>query len=147
MSRGRPIRVLIADDHAETRDAMRALLHTDPNIHVVATAGTVASALELVGRERPDVVLLDIKLAGNVWPQAAEEIRRISPDSRIVAFSASDDQIAVLEALAARALEHLVKGVRIDEIRDSIYRCAAEGGGLTLAAGAPAAPAAQEKRA
>ena len=58
-------RVLVADDHAPTREDVRAAVDSDPRFTVVALAGDAAGAIQAALRERPDVVLLDMRMPGS----------------------------------------------------------------------------------
>jgi len=61
----RPLRVLIADDHAPSRDDVRRALEGDERFGVCAMAADAAEAIQAAVRERPDVCLLDIRMPGN----------------------------------------------------------------------------------
>ena len=79
-----PIRVLLADDHALVRAGMRSLLGGMENVSVVAEAASGEEALQLVERERPDVVLMDIAMKGMTGLDAAARIRERHPGVRVV---------------------------------------------------------------
>ena len=66
-------RVLIADDDANIRDALRELLESEDGITVVAVTADAAQAIEAAARERPDVAILDVKMPGGGGPHAAGE--------------------------------------------------------------------------
>jgi CheY-like chemotaxis protein len=82
----RPGGVLIVDDHNVTRSTIRSMLH-DHSFHVCGEAGDGRLALERVKQLRPDVVLLDIDMPVMNGIQAAYEIRRISPSTKILFFT------------------------------------------------------------
>ena len=67
------IRILLADDHAVVREGLRGLLEQQSDMRVIAEAGDGAAALELLMSERPDVIVLDMKMPG---PTAVETIAR-----------------------------------------------------------------------
>lgn len=102
------IRVLIADDHAPTREDVRAALERDAAFAVCAEAadapGAVASAL----RERPDVCLLDVHMPGR-GVAAAWEIHSRLPRSKVVMLTVSRDDADLFAALRAGALGYLLK--------------------------------------
>lgn len=58
----KPIRILIADDHRMFREALRAMLQTEPDIAIAGEAGTVSETLQMVERVAADVLLLDLSL-------------------------------------------------------------------------------------
>lgn len=84
-----PAKVLIVDDHKLTRKIMRSLLG-EHAIHVCGEAENGKQAVEKVKRFRPDVVLLDINMPEMNGIQAAYEIRKIAPWTKILFFSVHD---------------------------------------------------------
>ncbi|MGA8016438.1 MAG: EAL domain-containing protein [Candidatus Dormiibacterota bacterium] len=115
-------RVLIADDDANIRDALRELLESEDGITVVAVTADAAQAIEAAARERPDVAILDVKMPGGGGPHAARGILASSPSTRIVALSAYGDRASILEMLRAGASAYLVKGSMPDEVTRTIQR-------------------------
>jgi DNA-binding NarL/FixJ family response regulator len=84
------IRVVLADDSYLMREGVRRLLETQPEIEVVAVADDLASLLESVERDRPDVVVTDIRMppgGGDEGLQAAERLRKTHPDVGVVVLS------------------------------------------------------------
>ena len=116
------IRVLIADDDANIRDALRELLESEDGIEVVAAAADAVAAVEAAAQERPDVAILDVKMPGGGGPHAARGILAESPETRIVALSAYGDRASILEMLRAGAVAYLVKGSVPDEVTQTIQR-------------------------
>ncbi len=105
------IKVLIADDQALLRAGFRALLDAQPDIEVVGEASDGAEAVRLAGRERPDVILMDIRMPGL---DGLEATRRIVADPalaevRIVILTTFDLDEYVFEALRVGASGFLVK--------------------------------------
>ena len=64
-----PARVLVADDHAPTREDVRIAVEADPRFTVVALAGDAADAVQAALRERPDVALLDMRMPAAAPPR------------------------------------------------------------------------------
>jgi EAL domain-containing protein (putative c-di-GMP-specific phosphodiesterase class I)/CheY-like chemotaxis protein len=116
------VRVLIADDDANIRDALRELLESEDGIEVVAVAADAVAAVEAAAQERPDVAILDVKMPGGGGPHAARGILAESPETRIVALSAYGDRASILEMLRAGAAAYLVKGSVPDEVTQTIQR-------------------------
>jgi DNA-binding NarL/FixJ family response regulator len=105
------IKVLLADDQALVRAGFRALLDAQPDIEVVGEAADGADAVRLATRERPDVVLMDIRMPGL---DGLEATRRIAADPqlggvRIVILTTFDLDEYVFEALRVGASGFLVK--------------------------------------
>jgi DNA-binding NarL/FixJ family response regulator len=101
------VRVLLADDHAPTRDSVRRALEDD-GCEVIAEAATATEAAELVAHHRPDVVLLDIRMPGS-GIQAARMVSRASPETAIVMLTASEDDEDLFDSLKAGATGYLLK--------------------------------------
>jgi len=115
------IRVLVADDEPETRRALADLVIAEPSLELAGVAADAEEAVELSHRERPDVVLLDVRMPGGGGPRAARGVRRRSPRTRVVAFSAYGDLSTVVEMLEAGAEGYLVKGASSEEIVHTIH--------------------------
>ncbi len=110
MSVGRPIRVLIIDDHRILRDALRVVLAKEDGIEVAGEAGDALDGIGLAIKTRPDVILLDIGMPGLSGIQAAHRLRTQVPASKVIILSQYDDQEYVLEAFGkAGAAGYLLK--------------------------------------
>ncbi len=116
------VKVLVAEDSAVLRDALADLIREEPRLELVGVAFDAEEAVVMAGVFRPEVAVLDVKMPGGGGPHAASGITRVSPDTRILAFSAYDDRRSVEEMLAAGARGYLVKGARMDEVIGEILR-------------------------
>ncbi|HVM12907.1 MAG TPA: response regulator transcription factor [Egibacteraceae bacterium] len=116
-----PVRVLVADDNLTLRDATVDLLTADPGITVLGTASTAQEAIAQCATLAPDVVLMDVKMPGGGGPKATEGICRRHRQTRVVAFSAHQDQSTVLEMRNAGAVDYVTKGSAPAEIIAAIY--------------------------
>ncbi len=123
------LRVLIADDEAAIRSAMRELIDYERGLEVAGVACDADEAIELAVRLRPDVAVLDVRMPGGGGPRAAAEIRRLSPETRAIAFSAYQDRTSVLSMLDAGAVGYLVKGAPNAEITATIRSAGEEARG------------------
>ena len=112
----KPIRVILADDHALVRAGIRALLASLEGIEVVAEAGDGRQALQLVEANRPDVVLMDISMPELNGLQAVEKITRDFPQVRVIILSMHANEEYVLHALRAGAAGYLLKNAGIAEL-------------------------------
>lgn len=106
----RPIRVLIADDHAPTRSDVREILVADPRFQVVAEAADAAGAVESAASTRPDVCLLDVNMPGS-GVAAAWEISARLPETKIVMLTVSREDRHLFAALRAGASGYLLKDI------------------------------------
>jgi DNA-binding NarL/FixJ family response regulator len=102
------IRVLIADDHAPTREDVRAALEDDPEFEVCAEAADAPGAVAGALRERPDVCLLDVHMPGR-GVAAAWEIHARLPRATVVMLTVSRADVDLFSALRAGALGYLLK--------------------------------------
>jgi DNA-binding NarL/FixJ family response regulator len=116
----RPIRVLLADDHALVRAGLRKLLESLSGVEVVAEAGDGREALALVGSKNPDLVLLDITMPGLNGLEAAERIGREHPGTRVILLSMHASEEHVLRALRAGAAGYLPKDAALGELELAI---------------------------
>lgn len=104
------IRVMLVDDHDLIRDGLRRILDDQMGIRVVGEAGDGRAAARLVGRERPDVVLLDISMPGMDGIAAAREIASDYPATKSLILTVHDDVHHALQALRAGAHGFIPKG-------------------------------------
>src|SRR3954465_12222063 len=114
-----PIRVMVADDELVTM-LLSTIARHEPTLELVGTAGDAREAVEVAVMRRPQVVLLDLDMPLGGGTAAATEIRAKVPDARIVAMSANDSQVAMLEMARAGAVGYIVKGAAPATIVDTI---------------------------
>ena len=103
------INIVLADDHVLIRNGIKAMLESDPEIHVVGEAGNGIEALERAKLLRPDIMVLDIRMPEMSGLEAAEKLAGYSPDTRAVILSMHDSEEYVLQALDAGAYGYLLK--------------------------------------
>jgi two-component system, NarL family, nitrate/nitrite response regulator NarL len=112
-------RVLVADDHAPTREDIRAAVEADPRFTVVAVAGDAAEAVQAAVRERPDVALLDMRMPGG-GAAAAWEITARLPGTRAVMLTISRTDEDLFAALRAGASGYLLKDMPFESLGDEL---------------------------
>jgi two-component system response regulator NreC len=120
------ITVVLADDHAVVRSALRMLLEGESGIEVVAEAGDAESAIRYVSGHRPAVVILDINMPGGSGLAAIPQIREQSPETQIVMLTMQDETSSARQALQAGVLGYILKEAASDELVKAV-RLAAEG--------------------
>ncbi len=118
------ITVMVVDDHPIWRDAVARDL-ADDGFNVVATADSVAAAGRRAAVVKPDVVLMDMHLTDGDGAQATAEVLAVSPTSRVLVLSASDERDDVLEAVKAGAIGYLVKSASKAELAQAVEATAA----------------------
>lgn len=116
--------VMVVDDHPIWRDAVARDL-ADDGFEVVATAEGVAAARRRAAVVKPDVVVMDMRLADGDGVAATREVLDVSPSSRVLVLSASDERDDVLEAVKAGATGYLVKSASKSELADAVRATAA----------------------
>jgi two-component system, NarL family, response regulator LiaR len=131
MASSNQIRVVIVDDHDIVRSGLAVLLDTFDDMQLVGDASGGEEAISLCEKLQPDVLLMDLMMPGINGVMAIEAIRKISPNSQIVALTNFKDEKLVHAALQAGAISYLLKNVSIDELADAIR--AAYAGKATLA--------------
>lgn len=104
-----PIRVLVADDQAIVRDGLVTVLSLLPDVEVVGEAADGAAALALVATERPDVVLMDLRMPGVDGATATAAIQREHPGVRVLVLTTFADDASIVTALRAGARGYLTK--------------------------------------
>jgi DNA-binding NarL/FixJ family response regulator len=115
-----PIRVLLADDHRAFVDALTLCLRDQPGLEIVASAVSADEALVAASARRPDVVLVDIDLAGVDGVQVGATIKEDAPDVRLVALTGSDDVPTVARALRAGFAGWVAKDVSVSQLVEAI---------------------------
>jgi DNA-binding NarL/FixJ family response regulator len=116
------IRILLVDDHAVVREGLRGLLEQQSDMRVIAEAGDGAAALELLMSERPDVIVLDMKMPGPSAVETIAEAKRLRPETQVLVFTSYAEDSQVRDALAAGATGYLLK----DALRDDLVRAVRE---------------------
>ena len=124
------IRVLVVDDHPIVRSGLVAVLEDEPEFAVAGAASAAGEALALAARERPDVILLDLEMPGGSGVDAIPRLAAVSPQSRILVFTAYDTDEHVLGAIKAGAAGYLLKGASAEEIGRAIRTVHAGGSHL-----------------
>lgn len=124
---GSPIRVLIADDDPRLLALLRNAIASEPGLEIVAEVETAEGIGPVAARTRPDVAVLDVVMPGGGGAHAARRIRELSPETRIIGFSGSDQRHALIEMLTAGAIGYVLKGDDLTELVRSIEE-AARGG-------------------
>ncbi|WP_105969661.1 response regulator transcription factor [Streptomyces geranii] len=129
-----PLRVVIADDHAVVRAGLRALLDGEPDLDVIAEAGSGEEAVELVVRTRPDVALMDLRFGGRgAGIDGIEAIRRLAaeaPGVAVVMLTSYAGRAEVVRALEAGARGYVLKAGPPEELFRAVRGAAAGALGL-----------------
>lgn len=115
----RAVRVVVADDHQIWRSGLRADL--GEAFAVIGEAGDAASAIKVIRREKPDLVVCDLHMPEGGGIRVAREC---GADVPIVMLTVSEAERDLLDAVAAGAVGYLVKSTSVDDLRRNLYRAA-----------------------
>jgi two-component system response regulator NreC len=122
---GVPITIVLADDHAVVRGALRALLEAQPDLEVVSEAGDLDSAREAVSESKPGVLILDVNMPDGLAVDSVPELRELSPGTAIVLLTMERDLTLAHRALDAGALGYLFKDSAHSELIEAVREAAA----------------------
>src|SRR3970040_109991 len=111
-----PLRVLLVDDHEVVRSGVKALLQATDDIVVTGEAGTVREAVDEADRTRPDVVVMDVRLADGSGIEATREIPARHPNTQVVMLTSFAEDEALFASIMAGASGYVLKQVRSGEL-------------------------------
>jgi NarL family two-component system response regulator LiaR len=118
------ISLLITDDHALVRQGIRAFLELQPDLNVVGEAGSGEEAVRMAAELAPDVVLMDLVMAGIGGVEATRQVKQVSPHSQIIVLTSYHEDEYIFPALRAGALSYVLKDVGPDELADTVRKAA-----------------------
>ena len=122
------IRILLADDHAVVRQGFKLILASQPDMEIVGEAGNGREAVELAGKLRPDVAVIDVAMPELNGIEATRRMGEAAPRTRVLALSMHKDSVYVREILRAGARGYLLKD-QIDSDLIAAVRAVARGEG------------------
>jgi two-component system response regulator DevR len=120
-----PIHVLLVDDHEVVRRGLRELLSDEPDIEVVAEAGSVDEALAVAMHVEPDVAVVDVRLGDGDGVSLCRELRSKPNPPKCLMLTAFDDEEAMVGAIMAGAAGYLLKQVRGQDVVTAVREVAA----------------------
>jgi two-component system, NarL family, response regulator NreC len=120
------ITIVLADDHAVVRSALRVLLETEPDLQVVAEAGNADDALRYVRGHRPRVLVLDLSMPGPSSLGTVPAIKEASPGTEIVVLTMQAETAFAREALQSGVIGYVLKDAADAELVQAV-RMAAQG--------------------
>lgn len=107
------ISLVLVDDHALFRNGLNELL-TQRGLNVVGMTGNPAESLELIEKQSPDLVLLDLRMPNMGGLEVLKRIRESMPDQRVIVLTTSIEEVDLLAALEAGAIGYLLKDLEPD---------------------------------
>src|ERR1700682_2695576 len=116
------LRILLVDDHEVVRDGVKSLINANDDLAVVAEAGSDREAIDLAVRTKPDVVVMDVRLADGSGIEATREIRaRLEKTQVLMLTSFADDEALfawIMRGAAGYVLKQIGGGELIRAIRE-----------------------------
>lgn len=125
-------RVFLLDDHTVLRQAVRVMLEAENDIEIVGEAGDGVQGVAGIGRTRPDVAIVDLKMPGMGGLSAIPEIVRASPKTAIIVFTMYNNPVYVYEAMHAGASGYVLKSASKEDLLRAI-RAVKQGAGFLQA--------------
>ena len=123
--KSRRIRVLLADDHSIVLEGLVSMLKESDEFEVVGQARDGVEAVKAASELSPDVIVMDVMMPGKDGVEACREIMETLPDTRVVMLTASTEEDAVIEAVAAGATGYLQKVSGMDRLLSTLKLVAA----------------------
>lgn len=130
------LRLVLADDHSVVRDGLRLLLDAEPDLEVVAEAGTTPDAVRYVLGHKPDVLVLDLNMPGGSSLDALPEIYAASPGTAVVVLTMQSSTDYARRALRAGVRAYVLKESAGSELVEAIHAAVAGRTYLTPSMGA-----------
>lgn len=119
-----PLRLLLVDDHEVVRLGMKALLERHPNIVVIAEASTEEEAIQKTLAHSPDIVLMDIRLAGGSGIDACQRIIERRPETKIIMLTSYAEDELLFAAIRAGAVGYVLKQVGAGDLMRAVEAAA-----------------------
>ena len=129
-------KILVMDDEEGFRTVIQSVLR--PYKHEVFTAEDGRQAVEIAGRERPDIAFLDIRVPGSDGVEVLAEIKKLNPGTKCIMLSGFADPETASDAQKAGAFDFLKKPFKIDDVLKAVDRALQHQGGVPAAIAGPA---------
>ena len=110
------LRVMLVDDHEVVRSGVKSLLHATDDISVVAEAASVAEAVKFAAVAKPDVIVMDVRLADGSGIEATREIRARLEKTQVLMLTSFADDEALFASIMAGAAGYVLKQIRGGEL-------------------------------
>ena len=121
MAEAERIRVMVVDDHEIMRDGLREILERSRGFEVVGQAADGAEAVRLARKLKPDVIIMDVMMPVKSGVDASREITDVLPETRVLILTASTENDAVMDAVAAGATGYLQKHSGKDTLLRTVH--------------------------
>ena len=111
ITKPKDVRVIIVEDYKLTRVGLRYALNEIENINVIAEAANAEVGLDLIKKEQPDVVLMDLGLPGMNGLEATSKVKTIAPNTKVIILTSHDREEEVIASLGCGASGYCLKDI------------------------------------
>ncbi len=123
------LRLMLVDDHEVVRSGLKTMLEAAGDVRVVAEAATVRDAIIQAERTKPDVIVMDVRLADGSGIEATREIRAQRPETKVLMLTSFADDEALFASIMAGASGYVLKQIRGGDLVRAIHTVG-QGGSL-----------------
>ena len=124
MNFARNLRILLVDDHEVVRLGLKSLIERHPGFEVVAEASAAQEAIQKALAQKPDIVLMDIRLVGGSGIEACEQITRQLPDTKVIMLTSYAEDEMLFSAIRAGATGYVLKQISSEALITTIEAAA-----------------------
>lgn len=117
-----PAKIMIVDDHPSVRRGLADFIADAPGMEVCGEAAGIAEAMQLLGRQRPDAIVIDLNLSDGNGLELIKQVRALDQTIRMLVFSFHEETMYARRALRAGALGYITKGEVTDKVIEALRR-------------------------
>lgn len=121
------LNLLLVDDDKVLRHGLKAILSQNPDFRIMGETGSGLEAVRICKEERPDIVIMEVGLSDLNGIETTSEIRRYSPETKVVILTTVEDELTMLNAIRCGARAFLLKRVSAEELLGALRSVAREG--------------------
>jgi len=120
MTKQKPIRILLVDDHPMVRDGLKVFLSVSPDMECVGEADSGEEALQKCAILNPEVVLMDMLMPGMDGAATTQAIKAAHPEIQIIILTSFEEKELVQKALKAGAIGYVLKNVSMSKLAEAV---------------------------
>jgi DNA-binding NarL/FixJ family response regulator len=116
------INILIADDQELMRQSLKIMLSSQPNFAVTDTVSNGREVLESIKKNKPDIILMDIRMPEMDGVVCTQKVKEMAPDIKVIILTTFDDDEFVFNAIKFGASGYLLKGTSLKDLTSAITK-------------------------